>query len=375
MTECRPLKLTVKQRADLMWHRDHDFRPYVRERCAAILKVADGQAAYGVARHGLLKERDPDTVYNWLKLYKRDGLEGIVAHQHGGAHRTSKDQSEELLERLRQGPEGDAQKEVMLTPEAPPPSKWTLRTIRVSLVTLNDYSLSGVWRLLQRHDLRLRSSRVQQYSPDPEYLRKEAYLRKCLREAALAPHEIVFLFMDQMAYRRWPDPASNWAPAASDPLLLAERADANNQQWRIIGALNALSGRVHHHDSYIIGREKVIFFYQELHRAYPKAERIYVAQDNWSIHRHPQVTEALKKMPRLKPVWLPTYSPWLNPIEKLWRWLREDVLKMHRLAGDWSKLRQHVNAFLDQFARRSQELLHYVGLLGDGKLAQAARGA
>ncbi len=43
---------------------------------------------------------------------------------------------------------------------------------------------------------------------------------------------------------------------------------------------------------------------------------------------------------------------------------------MHRLAGDWEALRQRVNAFLDQFASGSQELLHYVGLRGDGKLAR-----
>jgi transposase len=68
---------------------------------------------------------------------------------------------------------------------------------------------------------------------------------------------------------------------------------------------------------------------------------------------------------------LPTYAPWLNPIEKLWRWLRQDVLKRHRLAGDWPSLRGRVNQFLGQFATGSQDLLRYVGLLGKGKLAQA----
>jgi putative transposase len=64
---------------------------------------------------------------------------------------------------------------------------------------------------------------------------------------------------------------------------------------------------------------------------------------------------------------------WRNPIEKLWRWLKQDVLKQHRLAADWRALRQRVTAFLAQFAAGSHELLHYVGLLGDGKLAQACR--
>jgi DDE superfamily endonuclease len=80
---------------------------------------------------------------------------------------------------------------------------------------------------------------------------------------------------------------------------------------------------------------------------------------------------ALAGSPRITPVWLPTSAPWLNPIEKLWRWLREQVLRLHRLAGDWQTLRERVNAFLSQFAEAGDELLHYVGLLGEGKLAQA----
>ena len=53
------------------------------------------------------------------------------------------------------------------------------------------------------------------------------------------------------------------------------------------------------------------------------------------------------------------------------RWLREQVLTMHRLAGEWDRLRERVNAFLSQFAEESHALLQYVGLKGEGKLAQA----
>ena len=85
----RTLTLTDSQRQDLIDHRDHDPRPYVRERCAALLKVADGQTAHAVARHGLLKPRDPDTVYGWLDMYEHLGLRGVLWFQHGGAHRRS----------------------------------------------------------------------------------------------------------------------------------------------------------------------------------------------------------------------------------------------------------------------------------------------
>jgi hypothetical protein len=63
MSQRRTLALTAEQRQELLHHRDHDPRPYVRERCAALLKVADGQTAHAVARAGLLRPRDPDTVY------------------------------------------------------------------------------------------------------------------------------------------------------------------------------------------------------------------------------------------------------------------------------------------------------------------------
>lgn len=84
-----------------------------------------------------------------------------------------------------------------------------------------------------------------------------------------------------------------------------------------------------------------------------------------------QLQLVLKNYPQIQPIWLPTYAPWLNPIEKLWRWLKESILKMHPLAGDWNALRNRVNSFLNQFSRGSRTLLRYTGLLGDGQLAQA----
>jgi hypothetical protein len=87
MAQQRTLTLTDEQRHELIEHRDHDPRPYVRERCAALLKIAAGDAAYCVAHQGLLKERDPDTVYHWLNLYETEGLTGLIAHQHGGPRR------------------------------------------------------------------------------------------------------------------------------------------------------------------------------------------------------------------------------------------------------------------------------------------------
>jgi transposase len=283
------------------------------------------------------------------------------------------DHADELRERLQQAPGEQARKAVAATSKGPPVSRWTLRAVRASFEWLKDYSLSGVWRVLQRYKLRIRSAKVRQHSPDPEYGEKLEHLLTCLRETRDNPDSVVLVFMDEMGYYRWPAEGRSWGLAAPEPPPLADRDGPNNKQWRVIGALNALTGQVDYLDAYIIGREKVARFYHQLVKAYPKAERIYVVQDNWSIHTHPDVKAALEELEVIQPVWLPTYAPWLNPAEKLWRWLREQVVTMHRLAGDWSSLRERVNTFLDQFADGAECLLRYVGLLGDGKLAEALR--
>jgi len=278
------------------------------------------------------------------------------------------DQRDTLIEQLQQRPTQIEQDHAAPSPPRPP--RWTLQTIRAHVPWLGTYTLSGVWRVLQRCKLTLRSARLRRSSPDPEYTSKEATLLSCLQTAASAPTEQVVLFLDEMGYYRWPTWAMDWGPTA--PVAPPEaRGHGTNTQWRIVGALNAVTGQVEYLDGYIVGRRQLIAFYQQLVQRYADVARIYVVQDNWSIHRHSDVLAAMQQWPQLVPVWLPTYAPWLNPIEKLWRWLRQAVLHLHRYAHDWVAVRQQVRAFLDQFAHGSSHVLRYVGLLGEGRLAQA----
>ena len=87
MAARRTLELKTRQRPELAEYRDHDPRSYLRERCGALLKIAAGATAHAVARWGLLKPRDPDTLYGWLRIYEEEGVSGLVADQHGGDRR------------------------------------------------------------------------------------------------------------------------------------------------------------------------------------------------------------------------------------------------------------------------------------------------
>ena len=73
----RQLVLNPTQRQELVQMRDHARQPDLRERAAALLKIADGMPAAWVARYGLLRPRRPDTVYAWLNRYQATGGAGI----------------------------------------------------------------------------------------------------------------------------------------------------------------------------------------------------------------------------------------------------------------------------------------------------------
>lgn len=146
----------------------------------------------------------------------------------------------------------------------------------------------------------------------------------------------------------------------------------------------------------LIGRlttAALVRFYHKVRHAYPQASRIWVVQDNWPVQLHPEVLVALEPQERLYPVnwspsWkgrqgpspsalrraakqaplpiqivqLPTYASWCNPIEKLWRKLKQEVMHLHRWAADLPQLRDRIRAFLAGYADGSLELLRYVGL-------------
>jgi hypothetical protein len=77
MPTTRRLFLTEEQRHQLTHLRDASPKPYLRERAAALLKIAAGLSAAQVAHQGLLRVRQPDTVYRWLNAFQTVGIEGL----------------------------------------------------------------------------------------------------------------------------------------------------------------------------------------------------------------------------------------------------------------------------------------------------------
>jgi transposase len=74
---CRQITLDGNQRQELIELRNTASKAYLRERAAAILKIADGISATRVAKSALLRVRDPDTLSEWLNRYQQEGIQGL----------------------------------------------------------------------------------------------------------------------------------------------------------------------------------------------------------------------------------------------------------------------------------------------------------
>ena len=73
----RTLVLAETERITLEQMRDRHPKFYLRERAAALLRIADGESPHQVARRGILKPRDPDTIYAWLTTYETKGIAAL----------------------------------------------------------------------------------------------------------------------------------------------------------------------------------------------------------------------------------------------------------------------------------------------------------
>ena len=265
-------------------------------------------------------------------------------------------------------------------------SRWTLTTLLRVLDWLNLSTPAGLWRLLDRLDISYKRARSYVHSPDPHYEDKVSLIQTSLLRAWYAPEQYVFLYLDEFTYYRQPTLARAYE-MKGHVQPLAHYSYRTNTRCRLLAAMNAISGEVFWQQGSKVGIRQLTDFYDTLRAAYPEAKQIYVAQDNWPVHFHPDVLAHLQpqRLPwQVKVPWnwptepspkavkanlpiqilcLPSYASWLNPIEKLWRWLKQAVLHLHRLSEEWDALKQQVADFLNQFQNGSQDLLHYVGLL------------
>ena len=90
-------------------------------------------------------------------------------------------------------------------------------------------------------------------------------------------------------------------------------------------------------------------------------ETVYVAWDNATTHFDDEVEAVVRGAAgRLVLLYLPTYSPWLNPIEMLWRHFRREVTH-----GElFESVKELVKASLDFFQRYNETPEQVLSIIG-----------
>lgn len=265
-------------------------------------------------------------------------------------------------------------------------SRWTLSMLMETCDWLHVTTEGGMSQILKRLRISYKRGRDYVHSPDPHYQEKRALIQQIRAKSLAAPERYVFLYQDELTYYRQPTVARAYE-ATGHTQPLAQRSYSPNNAFRVVAAMNGLTGQVTYRQRAHTDTRCLSGFWYDLRKAYPDAEIIYVVLDNWPVHFHPDVLAPLQEQqwpwpPKLPGHWpqepsakaihdtlpiqlvcLPTYASWLNPIEKLWRWLKQDILHLHRLSSDWQQLKQQLAQFLDKFLLGSSDLLRYTGLL------------
>ena len=244
-------------------------------------------------------------------------------------------------------------------------TRWRLQDVGRALHWLQSMSDPGIYKVLKRLGFSRKKALHFIQSPDPEYRSKWRRILEAYQEAVHNPEEVILLFQDELTYYRRADIHSTWQEVGT--LQRHQHKTGNNTQARVGAVLNALTGQVIFLQRYKVGNDELAKLYALVRHTYPDVRRIYLVQDNWPVHKSPTVLDAAQDN-QLTLLFLPTYASWLNPIEKLWRWVRQEVLHSHQLSHDFKCLRRQVEEFLKQFADGSAELLHYVGLLSKEEL-------
>ena len=105
-----------------------------------------------------------------------------------------------------------------------------------------------------------------------------------------------------------------WAPKGERPTIMT---NLSREKLIMIGAVEPVTGESFHLFIPFTTQQAFTVFVSEFARVYPD-EKIVLIKDGAPWHR------IQSPSPHIELLTLPPYSPDLNPIERLWQWIRDN---------------------------------------------------
>lgn len=262
-------------------------------------------------------------------------------------------------------------------------SRWRLSDLMSVCDFIKVKTVQGFRAVMRSLGVHYKASRSYIHSPDMAYKTKLDRILNHIKN--LDNQKEILVFMDQLTFYNQPSTADAYAKRGKQQAK-AKRALGAEKTGRVLGAINAFTGQGTFLQKSKITVPQLIAFFNDLIKTYPN-KKIFIVLDNWPVHYHPDIIAALEPQiyqndfktpdswkniqPKKKymglnlPIQLlplPTYASWLNPIEKLWKWLKKDIIHNHQTAHDWTQLKVQIQKFLNKFLIPVPLLLTFVGL-------------
>ena len=167
----------------------------------------------------------------------------------------------------------------------------------------------------------------------------------------------IFYYADEFNVSWMPTLRAMWSPVGQQVMIPTPRQPEKRYG---LGAVNSQTGQTVVIFRRRKRRREVAELLELLLETHPDAI-IYVAWDNANTHEDAEVEAVVRAAcGRLILLYLPTYAPWLNPIEMLWRHFRLEVTHCE-LYVSVNALLQAAQAFFDRYNTMPQQILSIIG--------------
>jgi len=184
------------------------------------------------------------------------------------------------------------------------------------------YDVSGMHKLLKRLGFSYKKNRLVPSKADPELQRRFVHWVAGLRRR-MGPDDLL-MYSDAVHFKHNAEAGYAWSLVGSPHQI---PSNTGRQRYNVLGAYDP---QCHEYCFLLtednINQDKLIEFLILLRAKFSAKKTIYVIMDNASYnHAHRVKAEAKKQNIILD--YLPPYSPNLNPIERLWKFVRKKFFK------------------------------------------------
>jgi len=280
----------------------------VAVRAHIVLLSSRGHSASEIAK---IHDVTGPMVYKWFDRFDEEGPSGLYDRERDGRPKKITEDVEEEIERLL---EGDP------TEEGENATRWTTGRIAEHLERELDVDVhpETVRDALDRLEYSWTRPRRELPPTDPEAYRKR--LSAIVEAVAEADKETSVLVEDETILKRFPPLRRMWQPVGDQRAVLVPE---ENDDFTLYGSLDLTSGHTYI-EAFEKGRSDYTIEYLES-LLEETAGKVLLIWDQATWHTSGQVSEWLDGTDRIETYLLPVRSPEANPMEDLWRELKEQV--------------------------------------------------